>query len=205
MDWRDFVASLVDSLAWPVAVVVLVVVLRKHIANVFDGTLHRLKLGPAGAELEWARAEADTATAATAAVKRSREVGSDDGGDGGPRSLLEERFAELEHLADLNPVEAVDGTYGLVRMILRNLLVERGVERPPDDWSMDPLIKAAFMGKVITKETGQALRGLVVLRNLTMSDPSADRATPEKAHDYIVLARSVLYALGVDAVDLTAA
>ncbi len=200
MDWRDFIASLVDSLAWPAAIVVLVLVLRQQITGLFDGTLQRLKLGPGGAELEWARAEASTATAATAAVRRSRPELNvpDEMGD-----QLEARLSKLEQMADVSPREAVDGTYRLVEMILRNLLIHNNVELPPGEQTMDKVIKAAFLGGIITKETAQTLRGLAVLRDLTVDGPSGEQTAADKAKDYIVLARTVLYVLGVDAVSLT--
>ena len=52
MSWREFVASLVDSLAWPVAVVVLVTLLRSQLAALLKsvGPLRWLRVGPAGAE-----------------------------------------------------------------------------------------------------------------------------------------------------------
>src|SRR5262249_6216336 len=57
MGWLAFIASLVRSLAWPVAVVVLVIVLRKQLAALFAGLAARLadlgKLSAMGVDLEF--------------------------------------------------------------------------------------------------------------------------------------------------------
>ena len=58
MDWKELVASLVSSLAWPAAIMVLVVVLRKQLAagvgRLIDRVwLSKLKAGPSGLEAEF--------------------------------------------------------------------------------------------------------------------------------------------------------
>ena len=57
------------------------------------------------------------------------------------------------------------------------------------------MIKAAVHGRAITKETGGFPRGLVVLRNLAAHDPTGTKITSEKAAEFMLLARGVLYAL----------
>jgi hypothetical protein len=47
MDWKQFFASMVGSLAWPVVVVALLVLLRKHLASMAE-RLEELTL-PGGA------------------------------------------------------------------------------------------------------------------------------------------------------------
>jgi hypothetical protein len=116
---------------------------------------------------------------------------------------LEARLSKLEQMADVSPREAVDGTYRLVEMILRNLLIHNNVELPPGEQTVDKVIKAAFLAGIITKETAQTLRGLAVLHDLTVDGPSGEQTTADKAKDYIVLARTVLYVLGIDVVSLT--
>ena len=49
MDWREFVASIVGSLAWPLAVVILVLVLRGPLTAILGRSpLSSLKVGPTG-------------------------------------------------------------------------------------------------------------------------------------------------------------
>jgi hypothetical protein len=190
MGWRDFIASLVDSLAWPAAVVVLVMLLRSQIAGLFDGTLQRLKLGPAGAELEWARTEAVTAVAA---VSSNRAAAPGERRDG-----FDAELAVIEEMTDTVPSVAVQRGFDLVERELRRIVDEQKLEVPYPNPRVDGLIKAAYHGNAITRETGEALRGLLHLRNLTDDDPAGTRTTPDKARDYLVLTRSVLDSLGAE-------
>jgi hypothetical protein len=53
MDWKQFFASMVGSLAWPVVVVALLVLLRKHLASMAE-RLEELTL-PGGAKAKFDR------------------------------------------------------------------------------------------------------------------------------------------------------
>ncbi len=56
MGWLQFVASLADSLAWPLSVVALAVVFRPMISQLDLTGVRRWKAGPAGIEIEnWDR------------------------------------------------------------------------------------------------------------------------------------------------------
>jgi hypothetical protein len=55
MDTKQFIASLVSSLAWPAAVLGIVLLFRKQLADLLTGPLRRLKAGPGGVELEFER------------------------------------------------------------------------------------------------------------------------------------------------------
>jgi hypothetical protein len=57
MNSLEFIASLVNSLVWPAAILIIVLVLRSPIARVLGRTgLRRVKAGPGGVEFEWDRA-----------------------------------------------------------------------------------------------------------------------------------------------------
>jgi hypothetical protein len=185
VQWRDFIASLVDSLAWPGAVVVLVMLLRRQLGELLGGPLRRLKVGPGGAELEWHETVGVVATRVAVPP-----VAPDGGGDG-----LDAELDNLERLIDKTPSVALQQAFAVVERELGRIVDERNLERPTNDRRPDTLIKAAVHGRVITKETGEALRGLVVLRNLAAHDPSGTKVTSEKAAEYLLLVRAVLYAL----------
>jgi hypothetical protein len=193
MEWREFVASLVDSLAWPVAVVSVVALLRSQISALFDGTLQRLKVGPGGAELEWARVERETAVAAAGSIAAISASGPD--GD-----AIDAELDAIEPLIETMPALAVRQSFAVLERELRRIVEEGQLEVPYENPDVNGLIRAAYHARVITKDTGNALRGLVELRNLAEHDPSGTRTTPEKARDFLALTRSVLYALGVTSV-----
>ena len=117
---------------------------------------------------------------------------------GGPELAGDDLDAELDNLERLiekTPSVALQQTFALVERELGRVVDERKLERPTNDHRPDTLIKAAVHGRAITKETGEALRGLVQLRNLAAHDPTGTKITPEKAAEFMLLARAVLYAL----------
>lgn len=75
MAWREFVASVVDSLAWPASAVVIVALLRRQLAALLQSPLSRLRAGPV--ELERVR-EAEKVGENVAALKCP--AGGHDGG-----------------------------------------------------------------------------------------------------------------------------
>lgn len=189
MGWREFIASLVGSLAWPVAVVVLVALLRSQVGGLFAGTLQRLKVGPGGAELEWARVERKAAVAAVGSIAEISSSGLDD-------AAIEAELDAIEPLIETMPAVAVRQSFAVLERALRRIVEERQLELPYENPDVNGLIRAAYHGRVISKDTGNALRGLVELRDLTENDPAGTRTTPGKARDFLALTRSVLYALG---------
>jgi hypothetical protein len=191
VNWREFVASLVDSLAWPGAVVVLVVLLRGQLGDLLAGPLRRLKLGPGGAELEWHETVGVVATSVTALPSPRPPSGTPELA----RQDLDAELNNLERLIDKMPSVALQQTFAVVERELGRIVDERKLERPTNDRRPETLIKAAVHGRVINRETGEALRGLVVLRNLAAHDPSGTKITSEKAAEFMLLARGVLYAL----------
>jgi uncharacterized phage-associated protein len=46
MSWREFVASLVSSLAWPLSLATIAWLLRRQLAALLDGPVKRWKAGP---------------------------------------------------------------------------------------------------------------------------------------------------------------
>jgi len=180
VSWREFVASLVGSLAWPIAVVALLALLSGQLAGLLaDARLSRLKVGPGGAELEWDRAVAEVAARSVRALPT--------------QDRLDNELDNLERMATRTPGAAMQQAFALVERELRRLIEERNVDLLANDRSPHILIKSAYRGGAITKETGEALRGLVTLRDLAARDPSG--VTHEKAADYLILVRAVLYAL----------
>ncbi len=187
MEWREFIASLVDSLAWPAALVILVALMRHHLGELLDsgGRLQRLKVGPAGAEIEWhaLAAEVRAEVAAGPGSPRSSSPLDDTGVD----------LSELDGLAERSPADAIRVASAALIGELDRMVKERNAPLLAEPATPHILVKSAYHAGVITKETGEALRGLLTLKDLTEQRP--ETATVEKAVDFIVLSRAVLYAL----------
>lgn len=175
-----------ESLAWPAAIVVLVMLLRRQIADLLSGPMRTFKFGLGGAEIEWERAATEVVASSVRSLPSSSEV---DGAD------LDAELDELERLVDTVPSVALQRAFAVVERELRRVTDEANIEPPPDDAGTPTLIKIAELGGAITKNTKEALRGLVVLRDLAAGDVSGTRITPEKAREFIALSRGVLYAI----------
>lgn len=178
MNMLEFVASLVQSLAWPVAAVVIVLVLRAPLARALSGPVKRWKAGPSGVEVEYweetieaARAELEQAAPAAAALPgvdndlvRLVEVS--------PRAAVMEAFARIEgELRDLVPREETEARHLAGTRLAR---LARGQER-------------------INDETLKAIEGMAVLRNLAAHGP--DELDEARAREFLALADAVLFAL----------
>jgi hypothetical protein len=169
MDGLTFVSSLISSLAWPVAVVVLVLAFRKP---------KRVKAGPV--EVEWP----EVATEARVALATSSEVRT----DASPGSLTE-RFAKL---AEEEPAAAIMAAWAEVEKSLRARVGDLAVRQRSLAGLM--LARLAREQGTISDSTLRAVEGLSVLRNLAAHgrDGEVDR---EKALDYLTLADATLFAI----------
>jgi hypothetical protein len=108
MDWKQFFASMVGSLAWPVVVVALLVLLRKHLASMAE-RLEELTL-PGGAkakfdrQLDAARTESEKIIVPEAAeTEKPSIILSDEAqlANKFPEAAVSEAFRHLEVLIQL--------------------------------------------------------------------------------------------------------
>jgi hypothetical protein len=111
MDWVTFASKAIDSLAWPAATIVLVVLLRHEIKKIIP-YLKRIKAGPLEAEFERELEELKESIAEPTAIER--EAVTD------PAS---KEF--LFHLAQLHPRSAVLESWVRVEAAARTVLAAK--------------------------------------------------------------------------------
>lgn len=181
VDTKQFIASLVSSLAWPVAVVLVVLLFREQLAKLLSGPLKRLRAGPSGLELEFDRIISE----AQAEVEPVPEL----------EPPSESVSAELGDLAHVSPAAAVMDGYARIEEALRERLRDaddpRGSERVGS-----PVVLARFAleKQLITPETADAVRGAAKLRNLTAHGAAAD-VSEDRAREYLALVDAILFAI----------
>jgi hypothetical protein len=177
-----FVASLVHSLAWPVAIAVAVIVLRRPIGVAFSRGVRRLRAGPVEVEFDQELAEVREE------LRRSPELAA-----AAPPSLSVSLAEELARLAEVSPRAAVLEAFARIEARLVELLDGAGVEsfRAVGGTA---LARLAHRHKLVSDETLTAVEGLSVLRNLAAHSPTDDIGA-DRARDYLALADAVLYAL----------
>jgi hypothetical protein len=178
VDTRQFIASLVNSLAWPAAVVVLLFVFRQRITELFEQLPKRLKAGPL--EVEWDRAVAVTATGLVA--PRQERVAL----------TPTEDLADLAPLTEAAPRAAVLDAASRVEAALRARFESSDVEVPPSP-GLRNLARRARDAGLVEVETARSIEGLGVMRDLAAH--TRDEVTPERAREFLTLADAVIYQL----------
>ena len=165
MSTEQFIASLVDSLAWPVALVLVAVVYRDQLRGLLTGQLRRLKAGPIEAEFDRLISHVRTEVPPVQAVPEVVSV-SDVAGTS-PRAVILKAHERIEAL-------------------LGDALEQAG-EHVDDADSAAALARRAGARGLITPQSVNAVEGLAVMSNLAAHDISGE-VTPARAAGYLVLA-----------------
>lgn len=188
-DWQEFIASLISSLAWPTAVLVLAWMFRSSLDRLLSGDIKRWKAGAAGVEIEyWDRtiAEAREELAQDRALTPS-EIGAP---DEGPPEFRD----EMIELAAISPRSAVMESFRRVELQLLSMLESAGIEqaRPTGARTM---AETALQRGLVTEATVEAIRGMTTLRNLAAHGHDDSEIDHVRALEFIDLAEAVLFAL----------
>lgn len=184
MSWREFIASLVDSLAWPAALVLCVLLFRDQVASLLAGPLKRLSIGSVF-EAEWERG-----------IEQAREAlpelaESESGrGSGGPSLPPGGFVGDLWGLVEVSPQAAVvEGYRRIEGALLRRLGGVLGDEVRPAPARQ--LARIAAEHGLVTGETVRAIDGLSNLRNLAAHAGNRE-VTADEAGEYLALVEAVL-------------
>lgn len=181
MDWREFVASIVDSLAWPAGIAVIVLLLRRQIGALLEGRVKSLQAGPVALEF-WEEQVAEVGVAIAS-------------GETPPSPELDPEIQRIAELADQTPVVAVRQAFGLVQRRLHEIGNAAGITMP----TQMPVAQVAGslrdMGH-ITARSEDAIRGLSIMHKLAARDDGSGLAvTVEQAREFVVLVQVLVYAL----------
>jgi hypothetical protein len=188
-DWQEFITSLIGSLAWPTAVLVLAWMFRSSLGRLLSGDIKRWKAGPAGVVVEyWEKAIAEA----------RQELAQDRGSTSAEVAAAEERPREfrdeMTELAAISPRSAVMESFRRVELQLRSMLEIVGVEKVrPTGARM--MAETALQHGLVTAATVDAIRGMSTLRNLAAHGHDDSEIDQVRALEFIDLAEAVLFAL----------
>ena len=195
VDVLQFLASIVESLAWPLTVVAIVIVLRKPLASLLAGPVKSLKVGPTGVELEtWDQAAAEVRTEVGTPPRPGESIPiriTEAGPPLEPEPAVSLR-EEFELLAESTPNAAVIEAFIRVESQLR-ASVGRLVANAPINLGGRALARFALDQGVINDATFNAFDGLSVMRNLAAHD--GDDLDSGRALEFLDLADAVLYTI----------
>jgi hypothetical protein len=182
VDTKQLVASLVSSLAWPLAAVVLALMFRQQLASLLrgGGPLKRLKAGPV--EFEFDRVISDVESKIEPGPGEEKESYAG-------RTVAEELMA----VAKASPRAAVMEAFALVEQEIRGRMRVAGHPRADAKQGAVRLAREAREAGVITAESLEAVEGMAVLRNLAAHD--GEQVSERRALDYLNLADALLFAL----------
>jgi hypothetical protein len=186
VNWLAFIASLVQSLAWPAGVVALGIVFRRPISIALGRGIRRLRIGPVEAEFDHQIAEVRQELRQEA--RRDPEPTAAKIPD--LDSLVP---SNLNRLVDASPEAAVTSAYAQIEARLAELLDEAGA--PTHSAAGGPaLARLARRHELISDETLSAVEGLSVMRNLAVHSTGGEIGR-QRAREYLALADAVLYSL----------
>jgi hypothetical protein len=180
MSGMEFIAALVAALAWPITIVIAVILLRKPLERWFQERPSRIKAGPV--EVEW-----------DAVISRV-QANLDQPGVPDPAALTssaETPDRDLYLLARANPPLAIVEASRRVEAELRHRLAANGVEAPQE--GLSALAQLAHRLGLINAATQESVAGLVALRNLAVHAP--ERVSAQEALEFVALTEATLFAI----------
>jgi hypothetical protein len=183
MSGLQFVIDFVRALVWPVAILAIVVVLRRPIVDILmqlASGLRRLRAGQSDAEFD--------RVAGQMKAELTASVSAGGAGTAGIPVLL--RFAGV---AEDDPASAVAQAFGSIEVALRELLGSSGKLVPVGTGDPTAVARFARDQGLVPESVVRAVDAAVVLRNFAAADPA--RVTKDHAVKYLALIDALLYAV----------
>lgn len=179
LDWQEFIASLTNSLAWPIAAIVIALIARRPVLGLIDRINEMSALGMS------AKFDAKLAKATEQMV--TKQQGMPLAGSGVPM--------ELVVLAERSPRAAILEAWVRLEKALRDKVSASGLVSESDaKASIGRLLEAARRHNIIDGSLHDGLNGLRVLRNLA-AHGRTEELSFEKAQEFLVLADALEMAL----------
>lgn len=173
MDWKAFIASITGSLAWPVVVTVLLVLLRNELGGMAD-RLAKITL-PGGAKATFVKALNEVRVEEELVAAESRPIDR-------PISIPDERRLEL---ANRFPEAAVMEAYKRVEAVL---LASRSRLNLPPRTNLRNVVRELSERAALAKQILPLFESFQQARNASAHAGDASRITPGEAIEYMAQA-----------------
>jgi hypothetical protein len=184
MSGLQFIVEFVKALAWPVAIVAIVVFLRRPIVDILmqlASGLRRLRAGQSDAEFDRIAGQAKAELTATVSAVGQNAAAV-------PVLL---RFAAT---ADDDPAAAISQSFASVETALRDLLGSSGKLVPVGTGDPTAIARFARDQGLVPESIVRAVDSVVTLRNSAAADPQ--RVTKDQAVKFLGLIDALLFAIG---------
>jgi hypothetical protein len=199
MNGWQFAASVIGSLAWPVAIVALALLFRGSLRRLLSGDVKLLKAGPSGLEVQFS----DIVPEIRQEVEKGREaaaVAPAEGPTGAPPGASAPDVGtgirdEMLEVAKRSPRAAVLESYDRLEALLREKLEASGLDtRRLPTLGAPGLADLARLRGLITPETETAINGLTTLRNLTAHGRD-NELSYDRAVEFVDLVAAILFTI----------
>lgn len=184
MSGLQFIVEFVKALAWPVAIVAIVVFLRRPIVDILmqlASGLRRLRAGQGDAEFDRIAGQAKAELTATVSAA-------------GPNAAPVPVLLKFAATADDDPAAAISQSFGSVEAALRDLLGSGGKLVPVGTGDPTAIARFARDQGLVPESIVRAVDSVVTLRNSAAADPQ--RVTKDQAVKFLGLIDALLFAIG---------
>lgn len=181
MDAGTLTVEILKAAAWPVATLLLALMFRAPVTNLFQGLrLRRLKRGDWEADFQETSAEVRREIAALASPAT---------GTGGPTPLV---IDDSDLSTGAPAVAAVARAWNQIEALIENTAREAGVTGATFPEKLRALAEKGFLDP----STVDAVNGLRIMRNLAVHSP--EPLAQEKAWEFIEMANGVAFAISMN-------
>lgn len=184
MSALEFVAALVDSLAWPVGAILLALIFRKSLGRVIE-SLSSLRYKDFSADFEKQLSEIEEAEQQLP----PRTVTSLEPSTEASKSLED----EIEQVAAISPAAAIPLAWALVEHALQRAVqrLSASEEFAPHNSALQNL-RLLRHEHLIDEETSRVLDRMRTLRNIAVHDVRDHKIPPSQAVEFSQLARRMV-------------
>lgn len=200
MDGFQFVSAVIGSLAWPVAIIVLVLLLRRPLVKMLSERPVKLfEAGPTGVKVEYfdekieeARSELEEARAERGDLKGAAPAPFD------TSAARDDFMYEMEQLAKVSPSAVILESFARLERVLREALEPQspGNHAPGRLSSIRQLARQAVDQRLIAPSELAALDDVTVLRNV-VAHRRAVELDEERALAYASLIRQLIISVSL--------
>ena len=197
MSALQFIASLANSLAWPAAATIVLVVLRNPLGKILTrGQIRRLKAGPSGFELEYFdeklqeanNALSESPTEAASLIIKVLPQSPD------IATARDDFMNEMLQLAEIAPSAAILESYSRLEKVLRENIQwsPQAGATPKRPVSIRSLGRQALEQKAMSQPEYAALIDVAVMRNLVAHGEAGDDLDKDRALSYVEIIRQLI-------------
>lgn len=202
MDWLTFTSKIIQALAWPVSIVIIIFLLRKQILELIP-KITKLEAGPLKAEFssDVKRALVDVEEINLASTNSTRSTKDNKLSFIPTDEFLyqDSRSVALWRTAAINPASGIADAWKDIEYVLLEIIRTRGVFIPHRRIdSVGVWINAIASAQILPIETISVINDLYALRNKVVNAEFI--ATPDAAQDYLKAAQRLIRVLNSYAV-----